>query len=125
VQPSDADTRVLLISNSGTRPLTVHDVTGSADVTVDETCFVIEPGRSKAVEVRLSPTSSAPVQSAVRVCSDDPDEPSLEIPLTANVSGLAVGDPAPAFALQDLDGNTWTNADLEGKVAVLAYFATF
>lgn len=125
VTPSDPDARVLLVSNSGTRPLTVHDVTGSADVTVDETCFVIEPGRSKAVEVRLSPSSSAPVQSSVRVCSDDPDEPSLEVPLTANVSGLAVGDPAPAFALQDLDGNTWTNADLEGKVAVLAYFATF
>lgn len=125
VQPSDPDSQVLLISNNGTRPLTVHDVTGSADVTVDETCFVVEPGRSKAVEVQLTPSSSAPVQSAVRVCSDDPDEPDLEVPLTANVAGLAVGDPAPTFALQDLKGNTWTNADLEGKVAVLAYFATF
>ncbi|MGH1340906.1 MAG: choice-of-anchor D domain-containing protein [Nannocystales bacterium] len=125
VQPSDSDARVLLISNSGTRPLTVHDVTGSADVTVDETCFVVEPGRSKAVEVQLSPGSSASLQSAIRVCSDDPDEPRLEVPLTANVPGLAVGDPAPSFALRDLEGNTWTHADLEGKVAVLAYFATF
>jgi len=125
VQPSDPDARVLLVSNSGTRPLTVHDVTGSADVTVDETCFVVEPGRSRAIEVQLDPRSAAPIQSAVRVCSDDPDEPNLEVPLTANVSGLAVGDPAPAFALQDLEGNTWTLADLEGKVAVLAYFATF
>lgn len=125
VPASDSDARVLLVSNSGTRPLTVHDVTGSADVTVDETCFVVEPGRSKAIEVQLAPSSSARVQSAVQVCSDDPDEPSVEVPLTANVPGLAVGDPAPTFALQDLAGNTWTNADLEGKVAVLAYFATF
>ncbi len=125
VQPSDPDTRVLLVSNAGTRPLTVYDITGSADVTVDETCFVVDPGRSTAVEVQLAPSSRAPVQSAVRVCSDDPDEPELEVPLTANVAGLAVGDPAPAFALQDLEGNTWTNADLDGKVAVLAYFATF
>ncbi|MBV1857299.1 MAG: hypothetical protein KUG77_02730 [Nannocystaceae bacterium] len=122
---STRDARVLVVSNAGNAPLTVHDITGTSEVSVDETCFVVEPGRSKAVEVEFAPTSNAPLRSAVRICSDDPDESSVEVPLTANVSGLAVGDPAPAFALKDLEGNTWSNADLEGKVAVLAYFATF
>lgn len=122
---TESDARVLVVSNDGTLPLTVHDITGTEDVTVDETCFVVEPGRSMAVEVQLNPSSPAPIHSTVRVCSDDPDEPAVEVPLSANVSGRAIGDPAPSFALQDLEGNTWSNADLEGKVAVLAYFATF
>ena len=125
VRPSDPDTRVLVVANQGTTPLTVHDVTGSSSISVDETCFVVEPGRSTAVEVQLDPTTSAPLRSAVRVCSDDPDEPDVEVPLTANIEGRSVGDPAPSFALRDLQGNTWSNADLDGKVAVLAYFATF
>lgn len=122
---TEADARVLVVSNNGTLPLTVHDITGTEDVTVDETCFVVEPGRSTAVEVQLAPSSSAPIRSAVRVCSDDPDEPEVEVSLSANINGRAVGDPVPTFALQDLEGNTWSSADLEGKVAVLAYFATF
>ena len=122
---TESDARVLVVSNNGTLPLTVHDITGTADVSVDETCFVVEPGRSAAVEVELTPSSSAPIRSAVRVCSDDPDEPDVEVPLSANISGRAVGDPVPSFALQDLEGNTWSTSDLEGKVAVLAYFATF
>jgi peroxiredoxin Q/BCP len=35
---------------------------------------------------------------------------------------LAVGDPAPAFALPGSDGKTHSLADHKGKVVVLAWF---
>ncbi len=127
VDVDETDARVLVVSNQGTTPLTVHDITGPPQVSVDEDerCFVVEPGQSTAVEIELKPTSELPLRTTVRVCSDDPDEPEAHAVLTANIGGLGVGEPAPAFSLQDLEGNTWSSADLEGKVAVLAYFATF
>ena len=42
---------------------------------------------------------------------------------------MAGGDPSgpavPAFKLQDLDGNQFTNADIEGKVVLLNFWATW
>ena len=47
------------------------------------------------------------------------------IPLKANSSQLAVGDPAPAVTVDLLDGGQWELADHAGQVVVLVYFATF
>lgn len=33
--------------------------------------------------------------------------------------------PAPAFSLPDVDGRTWTLADLKGKVVLLFFWATW
>lgn len=123
--PGQDAQRVLVIRNDGDVPLTVHDVVSAEGVSVDQTCLSVAPRSAAAVEVSLSPTTTRPLQSAVRVCSDDPDEAEAEVSLSANIPGLGVGDPAPTFTLQDLGGRTWSNDDLRGKVAILAYFATF
>ncbi len=123
--PKESSDRVMVIRNDGDQPLTVHDIVSAQGVSVDQSCFTVEPGRSNAVEVTLAPVAPGELQTRVRVCSDDPDQPEAEVSLTANAPGFGVGDPVPTFALQDLEGDTWTSADLDGKVAVLAYFATF
>ncbi|MEM6295660.1 MAG: hypothetical protein AAGA54_30585 [Myxococcota bacterium] len=123
--PGESDDRVLVVRNEGDEPLTVTDIVSADDVSVNETCFTVPPGGSTAVEVAFVSSSPEALQSAVRVCSDDPDEPQTEVTLSANIPGVDVGDPVPTFALQDLQGNTWGTADLQGKVTVLAYFATF
>jgi len=38
------------------------------------------------------------------------------------VAVVAAGSPAPPFALRRSDGGTFTNADLEGRTTVLAFF---
>lgn len=125
VEPGASSDRVMVVRNQGNRPLTVLDVIADARVEADRTCFQVDPGGSSAVELTLSPTSNESLRSALKVCSDDPDEPELFVGLSANVSGRSVGDPMPEFSLRDLDGELWTDADLEGNIAVLAYFATF
>lgn len=38
---------------------------------------------------------------------------------------IHVGDPAPAFELTDLSGNTWSNTSLEGSVYILQFTASW
>ena len=38
---------------------------------------------------------------------------------------VSCGDPAPDFALPDLEGRTWTRRDLRGSPSVLFCFATW
>jgi len=48
----------------------------------------------------------------------------LSLLMVSNVvaADLAVGDPAPAFALQGSDGKVHKLADYRGKMVVLAWF---
>jgi len=123
--PGQTEDRVVVVRNRGDQPLTVSDISASAGLSVDTQCLQIEPGASAAIEVRFSPVDTQPVDAQIKFCSDDPDEPDLVIGVSANVPGVGVGDPVPAFELFDIEGNAWSPAALEGKVAVLAYFATF
>ena len=65
------------------------------------------------------------VSGLLQIISDDLDETPFDVIVSGNIPGTDVGDPLPTFSLQDTTGQTWSNADLQGKVAVLAYFATF
>ncbi|MEM7159417.1 MAG: hypothetical protein AAF799_41650 [Myxococcota bacterium] len=121
----ESDSRVVVVRNRGDVPLTVHDVVGGPGVTVDTECFQVPPGGATAIEVTLQVNDHDQVDTGLKFCSDDPDESEHVVSLSANVPGLGVGDEVPAFALQDLDGNTWSTEQLRGNIAVLAYFATF
>lgn len=126
VEPGDFEDRVVVIRNEGDQTLEVFGFeSDSATITIDEPCFSIEPGGLHAAELRFEPESLDVRAGAVRLLTNDPDEEEFEIRFAGNASGADVGEPMPEFMLQDLDGNDWTNADLDGKVVVLAYFATF
>lgn len=48
------------------------------------------------------------------------------VSLTVNTSGplIKIGDKFPSFSAMDINGTTWTNADIEGKVMVLNLWFT-
>jgi hypothetical protein len=60
------------------------------------------------------------------VRSNDPDESLIRIQVqTGENDDSAIGNPAPDFTLNDLDGNAHTLSDQLGHPVVLVYFATW
>ena len=126
IEVGDDDDHVVLIRNEGDQTLHVYGYESSrAAVSVDDACFEVEPGAVHALELRFTPDTDTTIAGQVELLTDDPDEPEYEVRFVGNAAGADVGDPMPDFMLQDLEGNDWTRADLDGKVVLLAYFATF
>lgn len=126
IEAGDTEDRVVVVRNEGDQPLHVYGYASDRDtVTVDDACFTVEPGSAHALEIRFAPESDDISSGSILLQTDDPDEPEYEVRFSGNAAGADVGDPMPDFMLQDVDGNDWTRTDLEGKVVLLAYFATF
>lgn len=126
VEPGESQTRVIIIRNTGTELLEVTNVvTTSENAVPSERCFNVDPGGAYAIEVRVDAGSDANFGGRIEFTTNDPDESAAEATFTGNAIGADVGDPVPEFLLQDTEGNSWSSAELEGNVIVLAYFATF
>ena len=126
VDPGSADIASLVIRNNGNRDLVITDVmSNDGALTVNPTALTIPPGAGDFVEVTFEPSSTNRLDGLLTLVSDDPDQSAFEVRVSGNVPGIDVGDPLPTFSLLDTDGVMWSNADLQGEVAVLSYFATF
>ena len=126
VNAGGLDVRALILRNDGNRPLQIANIAASApSMTINTPTLAIAAGEAEAVEVTFTPANPVEVKASVVIDSDDLDQDPFNLGVSGNVAGVDVGDPLPTFSLQDTDGVTWTNADLAGKVAVMAYFATF
>lgn len=118
--------REITIANTGTATLRVTDIrSDEASLEVRGGCHEISAGESATFDIVFTPVGDAPIDTVVRITSDDADERVIALPVTGNPAGLGIGDEAPAFELVDLDGKRWTTEGLRGHVVVLAYFATF
>lgn len=126
VELGESEDRVVVLHNLGDAPLRIFDVGGTnPEFEVDPTCLEVPPGESRAVEVTYTPSDLAQGADTLVFLTDDPDETLFTLDVIGNVMGADVGDPFPEFELFDLDGGLWNNQALEGKVTILAYFATF
>lgn len=126
VAAGDFADRVVVVRNEGDQPLHVYSARSDhTTVSVSEACFEVPPESSYAIEVRYDPVEEVQHRGRLILQTDDPDEPEYVLYYSGNDAKADVGDPMPEFTLQDLDGNTWSVDDLEGKVVLLAYFATF
>ncbi|MEJ2567655.1 MAG: choice-of-anchor D domain-containing protein, partial [candidate division WOR-3 bacterium] len=73
-------TETLSISNSGTDLLTVNDISSdNPDFTADITNFTLEPKKTQAVTIILTPNSLGTISGKLTIYCDDPDEPTKEI----------------------------------------------
>lgn len=126
VEPNESEVRAIVINNNGNRPLTISDISSNdAALTVSETSLTVDANSGGAIEVTFSPTSGQELSGLLTFTSDDIDQSPFVIDISGNVPGIDVGDPLPDFNLVDTEGQNWSNSDLDGKVAVFAYFATF
>lgn len=115
---------LVLVTNTGAGTLYVTGIHSSdPGVSADADAFFLGPGESLPLEVRL--TTDGVVQGHLTLHTDDPDELELELPFESADFKVGLEDPVPNFHLVDLDGRAWQNADLDGSVTLLAYFATW
>ncbi len=118
--------RVLVLRNAGDEPLEVYAADSDVEgITAEPACATVAPGSAAAIEVRFTPTSDASQRGRLVLQTNDIDEPLFEVSVSGNIAGLDIGDPAPEFTLNDLEGQSWSLSDLQGSVVVLSYFATF
>lgn len=106
---------VLTVYNIGGTPLTIYNVEAEPDVfSVPQPSFpqVVEPKKSVDLTVRFSPNFERTFDGVVRIHSDDPDEPLLEIPVRgsgAQVSVIVNNDDGFPYYLEHV--GTWQNSN--------------
>jgi hypothetical protein len=84
----------------------------------------LAPGETASLS--LTYTARGPDEKGyLQILSDDPRGPLRRAFLVGNQAGLRVGDTLPETRAVLLDGRTWSSREAEGKVMLLAYFATF
>lgn len=124
--PGETRTLELPVSNHGTAPLTLYDNwVDSTAFTVTPPQLRIEPGQTGTLTLAYTATQGAKETGILNLRSDDPQQPVRQAYLVGNQPGLGVGQKLPPFDLTLVDGSPYSSTALEGKVALLAYFATF
>jgi len=119
----------LTIGNTGGGSVSVTSVEEfSANFAITSpTSFVIPPGGTHEVTVSFTHAEPGYDATFLKIESDDPDEPAITLPVTADDHPdlLDVGDEALEFTLTDIDGAAHRLSNYRGRVVVLAFFANW
>ena len=122
--PAEGGETTVRLTNRGDDTLTLSGATvGDERITVEVSATSIEPGEDALL--RLTWSGGETLDTSLCLSSNDPDEPTLTLTLTAGVVGDYLGQAAPDFALTDLNGDTHRLSEQLGAPVLLAYFATW
>ena len=117
---------IFIVQNTGATMLSVDSITSNgADFTLDPEFLNIEPGGVAEIKLTFTPVDTEFTQAVIRFWSNDPDEPRRTLVARGHTRALNVGDIAPNFTLNDVDGVPHTLSDYAGKVIVLVFFASW
>ena len=117
---------IIRVLNTGPSELSVDSITSNGDdFTLDTEFLKIEPGGIAEVKLTFTPVDTVRTQAVIRFWSNDPDEPRRTIVGKGNSNSLKVGDSAPDFTLNDVDGVPHILSDYAGNVIVLTFFASW
>jgi hypothetical protein len=113
------------VANQGTAPLTLVNNWVAGPYTVEPRQLRLEPGESSQLSITFHPTSDEMQAGYLQILSDDPQAPLRTAYLVGNQPGLGVGQPLPETQATLLDGEYWSSSQVQDKVLLLGYFATF
>ncbi len=120
---------IVTVTNTGVGVLDVTGVnlggSGAGAFSVDTGPFMLGEDESRDVVVTFTSPGGEDYVASLRLASNDPDEPMTQVYLEGNPTTLQVGDDAPDFSLPGIDGLTYTLSDYEGRVVLLAFFASW
>jgi hypothetical protein len=116
----------LAVRNQGTAPLTLFDASvDHSAFTVAPTRLRVEPGKTATFTLGFTPPSADKAVAVLQFSTDDPANAVRRGYLIANQPGLGIGKALPEITASLVDGGRWSSTALAGRVALLAYFATF
>jgi hypothetical protein len=122
-----AETRELTVTNRGSSDLDLHGIDVPPGVTALVSSASIPPGDSATLAVTWDGVTELDRDTPLCIVSDDPSRTFVRLGMSSGSSGdgKALGQSAPDFALEDLDGTVHRLSDQLGHPVVLAYFATW
>lgn len=122
----EAETREVSLVNRGAAPLSLTGVTVPEGLSAQVSAETLAPGETGWLALTWDGGTELDV-GEVCVATDDPDRPQHVLVVTSGLEGegKVIGQAAPDFSLEDLDGETHRLSDQLGKPVVLAYFATW
>jgi len=107
---ASAGSETVLVSNSGTGWLTVHEISADhPDFSADPPSVAVPPGDSRTAEVSFTPSSTGLITGTLTILSDDPEYPAVEIPLEGEGVGLelAISDTLLSFGSVLIGAARW------------------
>lgn len=126
VEPGMTSTIPVEIKNQGAAPLTLFNnwMTEPA-FTIAPAQLSIPAGETRRVNLTYKASGSDVEKAILNIWSDDPLQPVRTGFVVGNHEGLGVGKPLPETRITLLDGSEWSSSQVQNKVMLLAYFATF
>ena len=123
----EAETRELRVTNRGSADLDLAGIEVPAGIIARVDRASIPRGQSGTISVEWDGVTEMGRGTSLCVASDDPSRTVLRVGLASGAEGegKALGQAAPDFTLEDLDGNIHRLSDELGHPVVLAYFATW
>lgn len=122
-----AETRELTVTNRGSSELDLHGIDVPPGITALVSSASIPPGAEATIAVTWDGVTELDRDTPLCIVSDDPSRTFVRLGMSSGSSGdgKALGQNAPDFALEDLDGTVHRLSDQLGHPVVLAYFATW
>lgn len=118
---------VLEVMNNGLSQLIINNVfIDHEDYSLNMPVESISPGEYIEAEITYCAASESG-NAAFGINTNDPDESFVEVTLEGNSTwGLEAGEEAPDFSLSSVNGfGNITLSELEGRVVVIAFFASW
>lgn len=122
----EGDTFLMELANRGGGTLDILGAsTESPLVRLEADRLTVAPG--EVAQLRVTFDGGATLDEPLCIATNNPGSPLLEVALHTGDGGQneAIGEPAPDFALTDLDGNVWRLSEQLGHPVVIAYFTTW